>query len=203
MEWGIVLTFAGIIATLFAVKYARHAWLDPMPKLIDLSMSSALHFKLDSGEFLGREGEDKKDGHIFWIDLHLQNISNIPASIRAIHINDFVLSGDESKKTKVQIKIPESLNVRCSDISGYIYLPRFFNLRGSGVVDIRPDGEILSSGDKGILRVVIAFEDVPKEITVNIHTPNRKKPFPFVIEGEKIRGITQESEYGVVCEWFR
>ena len=181
-----------------AVKFAQHAWLDPMPKFDCLS-KSAEYFKLDDGGYLGKDGHDKKNGYIFKINLSLQNISNVPAPIRDIHINDFVLSADGAKETRVRIKTPESLLVRCSpQLPEEKPFPRY-NLILSSSTNIRPN-ETLDIGVKGKLRVAIAFEDIPKKITVNIHTPNRKEPFPFIIEKGNIREETIE---GNACDWFK
>ncbi len=205
IDWSFVwkIIAGEILVISFIIAYLALKQTKPLPEL-DCISATALYFKLDTGGYLGSDGHSKENGYIFKIDVSLTNTSIVPASIRDIKINDFVLSGDLSKQTKVQIEIPSTLLVRCLGMSGeeeVKHLPKYFDLYGSGVVDIRPN-ITLNSSEEGLLRVVVAFKDAPKKIKVKIKTPPVKRPFKIVIEGEKLRGITEESEYGIVCDWF-
>lgn len=176
IRWEIVLPLLGLIATLFAVRYARKSWLNPVP-LIECLSKSAEFFKSDNGKYVIR------------LNMSFANIGGVPAMIKKIEVNDFIFSLNVSEQKHFKFKVPDKIrNLYPDKFPETIDLPRNI-LRHS----ISPNTILKNSG---YLYMALPFEDCPKKITVRIYTSNRT--FKFVI-----KDIKEETNLLNVRNWLK
>lgn len=146
MRWDIVLLLLGILLSLFAIKYARHSWLDPVPSL-DINtdrLAKAIYLKVDDGRYILR------------LNSSVSNISEIPALIEKISIDGIALPPR-----------PEAIKITTSDGK-----EQTVNVGSGSGLSTR--GKILKPGEEETINVKVVFNKRPHpKIRIKINTPNR------------------------------
>lgn len=161
----IIIGLLGVTIAFLAAKYARNAWLNPVPSL-KMEHAKATLLKVNESKFVVR------------ITMDITNISSVPALIEKILIN-----GLQPGYEEIEISKPDATKYEVKEIA-----------RSSGdklklVSRFRPlllqPGSILKPDDKRqSLDANIFFTTKPSIIRIKIYTPKRR-PFKGVIKEVK------------------
>jgi len=145
IPWNIIFFLIGAILTLFAIQYARNAWLKPVPAFA-FSNGNVKFIEMGNGRYA--------------VCLHLDiiNISANPALFNKCAVNGITLPSDKEERVKVT-----------TDDAG----EKIISLNNFGNTGILP-GTVLNPGVRKTINCRVFFNRRPSnKIKVKIYTPNR------------------------------